>query len=149
LVYIKRIDIRGFKTFNKKVSVNLDRGFTVFTGPNGSGKSNILDALKFSLGELSPRELRGGSLSDLVHKSNTGDARSAYVAVQFDNTDRKIPVDSDLVTVSREFSKGGEGIYRMNGRRLSRKQVQDILSSGDIQVTGFNLIAQHSITRLA
>src|SRR5439155_1747597 len=61
----------------------------------------------------------------------------------------KIPVDSDLVTVSREFSKGGEGIYRMNGRRLSRKQVQDILSSGDIQVTGFNLIAQHSITRLA
>jgi len=149
LVYIKRIDIRGFKTFNKKVSVNLDRGFTVFTGPNGSGKSNILDALKFSLGELSPRELRGGSLSDLVHKSGTGDARSAYVAVQFDNTDRKIPVDSDLVTVSREFSKGGEGIYRMNGRRLSRKQVQDILSSGDIQVTGFNLIAQHSITRLA
>ena len=149
MVYIKRIDIRGFKTFNKKVSVNLDRGFTVFTGPNGSGKSNILDALKFSLGELSPRELRGGSLSDLVHKSGTGDARAAYVAVQFDNTDRKIPVDSDLVTVSREFSKGGEGIYRMNGRRLSRKQVQDILSSGDIQVTGFNLIAQHSITRLA
>ena len=149
MVYIKRIDIRGFKTFNKKVSVNLDRGFTVFTGPNGSGKSNILDALKFSLGELSPRELRGGSLSDLVHKSGTGDARSAYVAVQFDNSDRKIPVDSDLVTVSREFSKGGEGIYRMNGRRLSRKQVQDILSSGDIQVTGFNLIAQHSITRLA
>ncbi len=149
MVYIKRIDIRGFKTFNKKVSVNLDRGFTVFTGPNGSGKSNILDALKFSLGELSPRELRGGSLSDLVHKSGTGDARAAYVAVQFDNSDRKIPVDSDLVTVSREFSKGGEGIYRMNGRRLSRKQVQDILSSGDIQVTGFNLIAQHSITRLA
>ena len=52
MVYIKRIDIRGFKTFNKKVSVTLDRGFTVFTGPNGSGKSNILDALKFSLGEL-------------------------------------------------------------------------------------------------
>src|SRR5439155_944363 len=72
-----------------------------------------------------------------------------YVAVQFDNSDRKIPVDSDLVTVSREFSKGGEGIYRMNGRRICRKQVEDILRSGDIQVTGFNLIAQHSITRLA
>jgi len=149
LVYIKRIDIRGFKTFNKKVSVNLDRGFTVITGPNGSGKSNILDSLKFALGELSPRELRGGSLSDLIHKSGGEGARSAYVVVQFDNSDRKIPVDSDLVTVSREFSKGGEGIYRLNGRRLSRKQVQDILSSADIQVTGFNLIAQHSITRLA
>ncbi len=149
MVYIKRIDIRGFKTFNKKVSIPLDSGFTVITGPNGAGKSNILDALKFSLGELSARELRGGSLSALIHKSGTETARSAHVAVQFDNSDRKIPVDSDLVTVSREFSTGGEGIYRMNGRRLSRKQAQDILSSADIQVTGFNLIAQHSITRLA
>ena len=149
MVHIKRIDIRGFKTFAKKVSVSLDRGFTVITGPNGSGKSNILDGLKFALGELSPRELRGRSLSDLVHKSQGEGARSAYVAVQFDNSDRKIPVDSDLVTISREFSKGGEGIYRLNGRRLSRKQVQDILSSADIQVTGFNLIAQHAITRLA
>ncbi len=149
MVYIKRIDIRGFKTFNKKVSIPLDSGFTVITGPNGAGKSNILDALKFSLGELSARELRGGSLSALIHKSGAETARSAHVAVQFDNSDRKIPVDSDLVTVSREFSTGGEGIYRMNGRRLSRKQAQDILSSADIQVTGFNLIAQHSITRLA
>src|SRR5947208_364246 len=149
LVFIKRIDLRGFKTFNKKVSVNLDTGFTVITGPNGSGKSNILDGLKFALGELSPRELRGRSLSDLVHKSQGEGARSAYVAVQFDNSDRKLPVDSDLVTISREFSKGGEGIYRLNGRRLSRKQVQDVMSSADIQVTGFNLISQHAVTRLA
>ncbi|HZY48099.1 MAG TPA: chromosome segregation SMC family protein, partial [Candidatus Bathyarchaeia archaeon] len=149
MVFIKRIDIRGFKTFNKKVSINLGTGFTVITGPNGSGKSNILDSLKFALGELSPRELRGRSLSDLVHKSQGEGARSAYVAVQFDNTDRKLPVDSDLVTISREFAKGGEGIYRLNGRRLSRKQVQDIMSSADIQVTGFNLISQHAITRLA
>ena len=149
MVFIKRIDIRGFKTFNKKVSINLGKGFTVITGPNGSGKSNILDSLKFALGELSPRELRGRSLSDLVHKSEVEGARSAYVAVQFDNSDRKLPVDSDLVTISREFSKGGEGIYRLNGRRMSRKQVQDIMSSADIQVTGFNLISQHAITRLA
>ena len=149
MVYIKRIDIRGFKTFNKKVSVPLDRGFTVFTGPNGSGKSNILDSLKFALGELSAKELRGGSLSALIHKSATETARSAHVVVQFDNSDRKIPVDSDLVTISREFSSGGEGIYRMNGKRLSRKEVQEILLSADIAVTGFNLIAQHSITRLA
>src|SRR2546422_7433297 len=149
MVYIKRIDIRGFKTFSKKVSISLDRGFTVITGPNGSGKSNILDGLKFALGELSPKELRGASLSDLVHKSQAEGARSAHVAVQFENGDRRIPVESDLVTISREFSKGGEGIYRLNGRRMSRKQVQDILSSADIQVSGFNMIAQHAITRLA
>ncbi len=149
MVFIKRIDIRGFKTFSKKVSISLDRGFTVITGPNGSGKSNILDGLKFALGELSPKELRGASLSDLVHKSQAEGARSAHVAVQFENGDRRIPVESDLVTISREFSKGGEGIYRLNGRRMSRKQVQDILSSADIQVSGFNMIAQHAITRLA
>ncbi len=149
MVYIRRIDIRGFKTFSKKVSVGLDKGFTVITGPNGSGKSNILDGLKFALGELSPKELRGASLSDLVHKSQGEGARSAHVSVQFDNIDRRIPVESDMVTISREFSKGGEGIYRLNGRRMSRKQVQDILSSADIQVSGFNMIAQHAITRLA
>ena len=149
MVFIKRIDLRGFKTFNKKVSISLGKGFTVITGPNGSGKSNILDSLKFALGELSPKELRGRNLSDLVHKSQGEGARSAYVAVQFDNSDRKLPVDSDLVTISREFAKGGEGVYRLNGRRMPRKQVQDIMSSADIQVTGFNLISQHAITRLA
>src|SRR5947209_19660507 len=101
MVYIKRIDIRGFKTFSKKVSVGFDRGFTVITGPNGSGKSKILDALKFSLGELCPKELRGRSLSDLVHKSQGAGARSAHVAVQFDNADRQIPFGSDLITDAR------------------------------------------------
>ena len=149
MVFIKRIDLRGFKTFNRKVSITLGKGFTVVTGPNGSGKSNIFDGLKFALGELSPRELRGKSLSDLVHKSPAEAARSAYVAVQFDNSDHKLPVDSDLVTISREFAKGGEGVYRLNGRRMSRKQVQDIMSSADIQVGGFNLISQHAITKLA
>ncbi len=105
--------------------------------------------MKFALGELSPKELRGKSLSDLVHKSQEAGAHSAHVTVQFDNADRKLTVDSDLVTISREFSKGGEGIYRVNGRRVSRKQVQDVLGQADIQVTGFNMIAQHSITRLA
>jgi len=56
LVYIRRIDLRGFKTFGKKVSLNLDRGLTVVTGPNGSGKSNVIDSVKFALGELSAKE---------------------------------------------------------------------------------------------
>src|SRR5207247_5927940 len=90
-----------------------------------------------------------GSIIAIIHESGAQSERAADVAVQFHNSDRNMPVDSDLVTVSREFSTGGEGIYRMNGRRLSRKQAQDILSSADIQLTGFNLIAQHSITRLA
>jgi chromosome segregation protein len=149
-VYIKRVDLRGFKTFGKKATVHLDRGLTVVTGPNGSGKTNILDSVKFALGELSPKELRGETIGDLIHKgAQATTTRSAYVAVQFDNHDRRIPVDAEAVTISREFRRGGEGIYRMNGRKISRKQLTDILSSADIQVSSYNIIPQHAITRLA
>lgn len=150
LVYIKKIELRGFKTFGKKVSISLDRGLTVITGPNGSGKSNVLDSVRFALGELSPKELRGASFNDIIHKNSPQlQSRSAWVGIQFDNSDRRIPVEATLVTISREFRRGGEGIYRLNGRRISRKQLTDIMSSADIQVTGYNLIPQHAITRLA
>ncbi len=132
------------------MSVTLDKGLTVITGPNGSGKSNVMDGLKFALGELSPKELRGTNLTDIIHKSSpTSQARSAWVSVQFDNTDRRIPVEASSISISREFRQGGEGIYRLNGRRISRKHLTDIMSSADIQVTGYNLVAQHAITRLA
>ena len=149
MVYIKRIDLRGFKTFGKKVSLSLDRGLTVITGANGSGKSNVMDSVKFTLGELSAKEMRGGSLGDLISKTGETHTRSAYAAIQFDNSDRRIPVDSDLVTVSREFVRGGEGIYRANGRRIPRKQLTEILSSAGVEVTGFNIVPQHAVTRLA
>jgi chromosome segregation protein len=150
LVYIKRVDLRGFKTFGKKATVQLGRGLTIITGPNGSGKSNILDSVKFALGELSPKELRGETIGDLIHKGpQATSAHSAYVAVQFDNHDRRIPVDSEAVTISREFRRGGEGIYRLNGRRVSRKQLTDILSSADVDVSSYNIVPQHAITRLA
>ncbi len=150
MVYIKRIDLRGFKTFGKKATVHLERGLTIVTGPNGSGKSNILDSVKFALGELSPKELRGETIGDLIHKgAQAATTRSAWVAVQFDNHDRRIPIDAEAVTISREFRRGGEGIYRLNGRRISRKQLTDILSSADIQVSGYNIVPQHAITRLA
>jgi len=150
MVYIKRIDLRGFKTFGRKATVRLNQGLTVITGPNGSGKSNILDSLRFALGELSPKELRGGSISDLISKTNVANPpKSVYVAVQFDNSDRRLPIDSSSVTISREFHKGGEGIYRINSRRSSRKQLTELLSSADINVGGYNIVPQHAITRLA
>ncbi|WP_455279939.1 chromosome segregation protein SMC [[Eubacterium] cellulosolvens] len=150
MVYIKRIDLRGFKTFGRKATVRLDQGLTVITGPNGSGKSNILDSLRFALGELSPKELRGASISDLISKTSVANPpKSVYVAVQFDNNDRRLPIDSSSVTISREFHKGGEGIYRINSRRSSRKQLTELLASADINVGGYNIVPQHAITRLA
>lgn len=150
MVYIKRIDIRGFKTFRRRVSIDLEPGLTVITGPNGSGKSNVMDAVKFALGELSPKELRGGAFEDLISKSSPQDsARSAYVALRFENRDRRIPIDSDYVTISREFVKGGEGIYRINGKRVSRRQVNEALSSAGLTLSNLNIVPQHTVTRLA
>ena len=109
-----------------------------------------MDSVRFALGELSAKELRCTSFTDIIHKTSPQlQSRSAWVSIQFDNSDRRIPVEADEVTISREFRKGGEGVYRLNGRRIPRKQLTDILSSADIQVTGYNLIPQHAITRLA
>jgi chromosome segregation protein len=99
---------------------------------------------------IKPEEMRGSSLEDLISKSlSEHEAESAYVAIQFDNSDRRIPIDSDLVTISREFSKNGEGIYRVNGKRVSRKQLTDLLSSAGIHVNSFNIVPQHAITKMA
>lgn len=150
MVYIKRIDVKGFKTFHRKVSLNLDKGLTIITGPNGSGKSNLIDAVKFALGELSPKELRGSTFEDVISSTGEGEGlKSAYVAIQFDNADRRIPVDSDYVTISRQYVRGGEGVYRLNGKRVSRRQINDALSSSGINVSGVNIIPQGAVTRLA
>jgi len=109
-----------------------------------------MDSVRFALGELSPKELRCTSFADIIHKTSPQlQSRSAWVSIQFDNSDRRIPVEADAITISREFRRGGEGIYRLNGRRIPRRQLTDILSSADIQVTGYNLIPQHAVTRLA
>lgn len=109
-----------------------------------------MDSVRFALGELSAKELRCTSFTDIIHKASPQvQSRAAWVSIQFDNSDRRIPVETDTVTISREFRKGGEGVYRLNGRRISRRQLTDILSSADIQVTGYNLIPQHAVTRLA
>ncbi len=150
MVLIKKIEMRNFKTFDKRVVLKIEKGLNVITGPNGSGKSNILDAVKFALGELSPKELRGTSISDVISQTSASNPKkSAYVLIQFENEDRRIPADTDSVSISREFHKTGEGIYRVNGRRVSRKQLLELLSSANIRVSGYNLIPQQSITRLA
>ena len=151
--YIKKIEIKGFKSFGPKtVTITLDKGFTVITGPNGSGKTNIADAILFSLGELSVRRLRADSASKLIFhgspEAGIEKARSAKVLIQFDNSDGRIPVDTATVTISREVQRNGQSIYRLNGRRVSRTQILEVLSMAGISSTGHNLIMQGTITRL-
>jgi chromosome segregation protein len=151
--YIKKIELKGFKSFgHKNVKVTLDRGFTVFTGPNGSGKTNIMDAVLFALGELSSRRLRAESAAKLIfhgsEKAGLERAKVAKVLIQFDNHDGRIPIDTTTVTISREVHRNGQSVYRINGRRISRTRILDALSVVGISSTSQNLILQGTITRL-
>ncbi len=151
--YIKKIELKGFKSFGPQtIKVNLDKGFTAITGPNGSGKTNIMDALLFSLGELSTRRLRAENSAKLIfhgsEKSGLEKAKMAKVVVQFDNTDGTMPVDTTTVTISREVYRNGQSVYRLNGRRMSRTHVTETLSMGAISSMSNNIIPQGTITRL-
>ncbi len=151
--YIKRIEIKGFKSFGPQtVKINLDKGFTAITGPNGSGKSNIMDAVLFSLGELSTRRLRAENAAKLIfhgsEKAGLEKSKMAKVIIQFDNADGTMAVDTTTVTVSREVYRNGQSVYRLNGRRVSRQQLLEVLSMGAISAESQNIIAQGTITRL-
>ncbi|MEM3695139.1 MAG: chromosome segregation protein SMC [Candidatus Bathyarchaeia archaeon] len=151
--YIKKIELKGFKSFGPQtVKVILDKGFTAITGPNGSGKTNIVDAVLFALGELSTKRLRAENAAKLIfhgsEKAGLERAKMAKVIIQFDNTDGRIPVDTATVTVSREVYRNGQSVYRLNGRRISRAQILEILSMAGLSSTSQNIILQGTITRL-
>ena len=149
--------MRGFKSAGPRtVVVNFEKGFTVITGPNGSGKSNLADAIAFTIGENSPKALRAanGRLSGLIYDPRSeapsgGRPGACRVTLQFDNSDRAIPVDSDLVTVTRELRDDGENTYYINGRKTSRGSLTDIIDLAGLAPGGFNIVAQGAATRMA
>jgi len=152
--YIKKIELKGFKSFgSKNVKVILDKGFTAITGPNGSGKTNIVDAFLFALGELSTRRLRAENSAKLIfHGSEKAGLKrvvKAKALIQFDNKDSRIPVDTSTVTISREVHTNGQSVYRLNGRRISRKHILEVLSMASVSSTSQNIILQGTITRIA
>jgi chromosome segregation protein len=150
--------MRGFKSSGpRQVVVNFEKGFTVITGPNGSGKSNLADAIAFALGENSPKSLRAanGRLSGLIYdprkeeSADPGKPNACRVTLQFDNADRAIPVDSELVTVTRELKEDGDNVYYINGRKTTRGALTEVLDLAGLAPGGFNIVAQGAATKMA
>ena len=152
-MFIKQIEMRGFKSFGtNKVLIKLDKGLTVFSGPNGSGKSNIFDAIRFVLGDLSARSLRAAKMAEVIFDGvpNVSTAsKMAYVKIWFDNRNRRLPIDRNTVTISRKVMRTGISEYFLNRKRISRSQLINILSIADLSASGYNMIVQGTITRLA
>ena len=121
-MYLKSIEINGFKSFANKIVFEFPQGITGIVGPNGSGKSNIGDAVRWVLGEQSARQLRGSKMEDVIF-SGTQSRRPmgfAYVAITFENANRIIPLDYEEVTVARRVYRSGESEYLINGSSCHR-----------------------------
>lgn len=135
----------------KTMSVPVEKGFVAITGPNGSGKSNLLDAILFALGENSAKTLRVPNLGALIYDGSVEEQKpsSAKVTLQFDNTDRRIPVDTDSVSITRELRISGESLYYLNGKHTQRNTLSELLEMALITSRGLNIVLQGMITRIS
>lgn len=133
------------------MTIPVERGFVAITGPNGSGKSNLLDAILFCLGENSAKTLRVPNLGALIYDGSVEEQKpsSAKVTLQFDNTDRRIPVDTDSVSISRELKQTGESVYSLNGKHIQRSNLSEQLEMALITSRGLNIVLQGMITRIS
>ena len=129
-MYLKSIEIQGFKSFANKLVFKFHNGITGIVGPNGSGKSNVADAVRWVLGEQRIKQLRGASMQDVIF-SGTETRKPlgyAYVAITLDNSDHQLAIDYDQVTVSRRLYRSGESEYRINGSTCRLKDVNELFT---------------------
>jgi chromosome segregation protein len=151
MVYIKKVEIYGFKSFGfKNTVINFNNGLTAVTGPNGSGKSNVLDAIMFALGENSPKVLRVDKFQSLFHDTQNKSHKLVRVSITFDNENRGIPIDSDNVTLTREMEGSvGESQYHLNGKKVTKSTIIELLQIVVAVPNKLNIVQQGMITRIS
>lgn len=147
-MYLKEIRAVGFKSFAEKTIIDLTSGISGVVGPNGSGKSNIVDAVRWVLGEQSVKSLRGeGAMSDVIFSGSKSRraASSASVTLVFDNTDKYLPIDYTEVSIKRCIYKTGENEYYLNNEKCRLKDIQNLLVDTGVNKESFNIISQGDI----
>ena len=149
---INRITLQGFKSFNKRISIPLERGFNIFCGPNGVGKSNVVDAICFVLGRTSAKSLRASRLHELIFHGGVGKAPAKYASVTMylDNSGSQKPFkfEDDEISITRKVNRKGVSVYKLNGRTTTRDRILQVLSSARIHPDGHNIILQGDITQI-
>ena len=149
-MYLKSIELHGFKSFANKIVLEFHNGITGIVGPNGSGKSNISDAVRWVLGEQSAKQLRGASMQDVIFAGteNRKPLSFSYVAITMDNSDHLLPIDFDEVTVARRVYRSGESEYLLNGTPCRLKDVNELFYDTGIGKEGYSIIGQGQIERI-
>ena len=149
-MYLKSIEVQGFKSFANKIKFEFHNGITGIVGPNGSGKSNVADAVRWVLGEQRVKQLRGGSMQDVIFSGTENRKPLSYasVAITLDNSDHKLPVDYEEVTVARKLYRSGESEYLINGRACRLKDVNELFYDTGIGKEGYSIIGQGQIDKI-
>lgn len=149
---LKALELIGFKSFPDKTRFEFPPGITVVVGPNGSGKSNVVDAMKWVLGEQSARSLRGKEMADVIFKGSAQGKRkpanTAQVTIIFDNSNRLLPVDEVEVHVTRRVYRSGEGEYLINGQACRLRDVRDLFRGTGVGTDAYSLIEQGKVDSL-
>lgn len=149
-MYLKRLDLQGFKSFPEKVKLDFNKGITAVVGPNGSGKSNISDSVRWVLGEQKAKTLRGDKMEDIIF-AGTETRRAlgfAEVSITIDNSEGKMPIEYTEVTVTRRVYRSGESEYLINGTNCRLKDVHELFMDTGIGREGYSIIGQGKIDEI-
>ena len=149
-MYLKSVDLYGFKSFANKMVFKFDKGITAIVGPNGSGKSNVADAIRWVLGEQSAKQLRGAKMEDVIFAGTETRRSLGYCQVDLtiDNHDKKMPIEYSEVTVSRRVYRSGEGEYYINGTQCRLKDVHELFMDTGVGREGYSIIGQGQVDKI-
>lgn len=146
-MYLKSLELMGFKSFGRKTVFDFTRGITAIIGPNGSGKSNVCDAIRWVLGEQSAKALRGTKMSEVIFAGSSEFKASAFAQVKLvlDNEDRAMPMDYSEVAIGRQLFRSGESNYFVNNSRTLLSSIKEMLMDTGIGKDGYSVIGQGDI----
>ena len=149
-MYLKSIEVQGFKSFANKIVFDFHNGITGIVGPNGSGKSNVADAVRWVLGEQRVKQLRGGNMQDVIFSGTELRKPLSYasVAITLDNADRHLAIDFNEVTIARKLYRSGESEYLINGNVCRLKDVNELFYDTGIGKEGYSIIGQGQIEKI-
>ena len=150
-MFLKALEIQGFKSFPDRTKITIDKGITAVVGPNGSGKSNISDAIRWVLGETSAKQLRGGGKMENVIFGGTQQRSAmgfASVQLTIDNTDHRLDLEADEVVIGRKYYRSGDSEYSINGQNVRLRDVYELFLDTGIGRDGYSIIGQGRIAEI-